>query len=138
LLARGYEIVLTGPNDDAWIRQPFAELLTAPGVRDCTGKTTLPELLALFDSCDAVITHDTGAMHIAGISRAAVIAIFGPTTMRNFLPRRERVTGLWGGERLPCRPCYDGRDFAPCKNNVCVQDVSVAQALAALDGLTNG
>jgi len=135
LLARGYEIVLTGSNDDAWIRQPFAELLTAPGVRDCTGKTTLPELLALFDSCDAVITHDTGAMHIAGISRAAVIAIFGPTTMSNFLPRRERVIGLWGGERLPCRPCYDGRDFAPCKNNVCVQDVSVAQVLARLDAL---
>jgi heptosyltransferase-2 len=135
LLARGYEIVLTGSSDDAWARAPFAELLSAPGMRDGIGKTQLPELLALFDACDAVITHDTGAMHIAGISRADVIAIFGPTAMSNFLPRRERVVGLWGGERLPCRPCYDGRDFAPCKNNVCVQEVSVTQVLAALDAL---
>lgn len=138
LIARGYEVVLTGSNDDAWVRPHFAQQLADPAMRATFGQTTLPELLALFDSCDAVITHDTGAMHIAGISRAAVIAIFGPTTMSNFLPRRERVAGLWGGERLPCRPCYDGREFAPCNNNVCVQDISVAQVLAALETLING
>jgi heptosyltransferase-2 len=137
LLARDHEVVLTGSHDDAWVREPFAELPRSPLLRDSIAQTTLPELLALYDNCDAVITHDTGALHMAAISRASVIAIFGPTTMSNFLPRRERIVGLWGGERLPCRPCYDGRNFAACPRNVCMEDVSVAQVLAALEQLSS-
>jgi heptosyltransferase-2 len=139
LLARGYEVVLTGSKEDAWVREAFGELLnsnatsTKSAVRDCIGRTTLPELLALYDACDAVVTHDTGSLHVAAISRAQVLAIFGPTAMGNFLPRRAGVRGIWGGERLPCRPCYDGRDFAPCPRNVCMEDVTVERVLHELE-----
>jgi len=23
--------------------------------------------------------------------------------------------GIWGGKGFACRPCYDGRNFAPCQ-----------------------
>jgi heptosyltransferase-2 len=137
LLARGCQVVLTGSSGDAWVREHFGGLLQQDGVRDCIGQTSLPELLALYDACDAVITHDTGSLHVAGISRAAIVAIFGPTQMGSFLPRRERVVGLWGGGRLPCRPCYDGRDFAPCPRNVCMEDVTVAQVVAAMEPMVS-
>jgi heptosyltransferase-2 len=138
MLAAGAEVVLTGSEQDAWVRTEFGDLLQDPGLRDCIGKTTLPQLLAVYDACDAVVTHDTGSLHIAAISRARVLAIFGPTTMGNFLPRRVGIQGLWGGERLACRPCYDGREFAACPRNACMEDVSVARVTAELKMLLNG
>jgi heptosyltransferase-2 len=136
LLARGHEVVLTGSAEDGWVRDGFGALLHAQsGVSDLIGRTSLPELVAVYDACDAVVTHDTGSLHIAGISRAAVLAIFGPTNMGNFLPRRERVRGIWGGERLACRPCYDGRDFAACPRNVCMEDVSVERVIAEVEAM---
>lgn len=133
LLRRDYEVVLTGSQEDAWVRAEFGGLLNVDGMRDRIGWTSLPELLALYDNCDAVVTHDTGPMHVAAISKAKVLALFGPTTMGNFLPRREGVRGLWGGERLPCRPCYDGREFAPCPENACIQEITVSRVLGELD-----
>jgi heptosyltransferase II len=135
LLARGYEIVLTGSAEDGWVRAEFAELLNHDGVADWIGRTTLPELIGLYDACDVVVTHDTGSMHVAGISRAKVLAIFGPTQPGNFLPRREGVRGLWGGESLACRPCYDGRDFAPCQWNGCVREITVERVLFNMEAL---
>jgi heptosyltransferase II len=136
LLGRGYEVVLTGSAEDAWVRESFGELLhTQSGVKDLIGRTSLPELVATYDACDAVVTHDTGSLHVAGISKAAVLAIFGPTNMGNFLPRRERVRGVWGGERLACRPCYDGREFAACPRNVCMEDVGVERVVRELEDL---
>ncbi len=131
LLSHGYQVVLTGNSDDAWVRDHFRGL----AVEDWIGRTTLTELLALYDVCDAVVTHDTGCMHVAGISHAAIVALFGPTDPGNFLPRRHGVVGLWGGARLPCRPCYDGRDFAPCSRNGCMEDISPERVLEALDWL---
>jgi heptosyltransferase-2 len=64
-----------------------------------------------------------------------VLAIFGPTTMGNFLPRRAGVKGIWGGERLPCRPCYDGRDFAACPRNACMEETTVPRVMAELQAL---
>jgi heptosyltransferase-2 len=139
LVRRGYEVVLTGSAEDGWVRKDFAELLAGSGggsqVQDWIGRTTLPELVGLYDACDVVVTHDTGCMHVAGISTAKVLAIFGPTEPGSFLPRREGVKALWGGERLACRPCYDGRDFAPCQWNGCVREISVERVVGEMEAL---
>ena len=144
LVQRGYEVVLTGSAEDGWVRKDFRELLAGDGggsgsaVQDWIGRTTLPELVGLYDRCDVVVTHDTGCMHVAGISKAKVLAIFGPTEPGSFLPRREGVKALWGGERLACRPCYDGRDFAPCQWNGCVREISVERVVGEMEALLAG
>lgn len=131
MLARGWEVVLIGGPDDIWVRPFFAEL----GVRDCLGAFTLPQVIAACDQCDAVLSHDTGPLHLAGLSYAPVVGIFGPTDPGNFLPRREYVTGIWGGVNFACRPCYDGRDFAPCKHNGCMYQVTPEMVLREVDTL---
>jgi heptosyltransferase-2 len=131
LIDRGWEVLILGGKDDVWVRPHFEHL----GVTDCLGTFSLPEVIALFDTCDAVISHDTGPLHLAGLSFAAIIGLFGPTDPGNFLPRREYVTGIWGGAGFACRPCYDGRDFAPCKNNGCMQQISPTLVLRELDKL---
>ncbi len=131
LLARGYEVVLAGGPDDAWVAPSFAET----EVVDCIGKLSLVETVSLLDSADVTVSHDTGPLHLAGITRTAIVAIFGPTDPHTFCPQRPGVVALWGGETFACRPCYDGSEFAPCTNNGCVQQVSPAQVIVHVERL---
>lgn len=131
LTARGWEVVLLGGPDDAWVR-PFFEGLA---VTDCIGRLSLPQVISVCDSCDAVVSHDTGPLHLAGLSHAALIGLFGPTDPLYFLPRRDRSVAIWGGNGFACRPCYDGRDFAACTSNDCMREITLGVVLAALDRL---
>lgn len=131
LLARGWEVVLLGGPDDVWVRPHFEQI----DVVDCLGALTLPQVILACDQCDVVISHDTGPLHLAGLSRAAIVGLFGPTDPGNFLPRRELVTGIWGGANFACRPCYDGRDFAPCQHNGCMYQITPELVLLELNGL---
>ena len=106
-----------------------------PRLIDCIGGTTLPQFISLADTCSLVVSHDTGPLHLAGLSHAPVLALFGPTDPGSFLPRRPGVRVLWGGEDLACRPCYDGRDFAPCESNGCMQAITVAAVLGTMDDM---
>ena len=45
------------------------------------------------------------------------------------------VQMLWGGADLACRPCYDGRDYAPCASNLCIQSITVREAHDAVRDL---
>ena len=134
LLHRGCEVVLAGGPDDAWAAQAFTGL----SVKDFIGRLSLVESVALFDSCDLVISHDTGAYHLATLSTAAILALFGPTSPHDFVPDRPAVRVLWGGASLACRPCYDGREFAPCPDNRCMKGISPRDVLEAAEGMLSG
>lgn len=126
LLTHGFEVVLTGGPTDDWVQPLFTHL----PVTDLIARLTLPETLALMNSAEVIITHDTGPLHLAGITHAGIISIFGPTDPRGRLPQRPGTLALWGGEAFPCRPCYDGHSFAPCPSNDCMAQVTPAMVLA--------
>jgi heptosyltransferase-2 len=131
LIGRGWEVVILGGPEDSWVRPHFEGL----EVTDCIGKLSLPEVISACDACDAVITHDTGPLHMAGLSSACLIGIFGPTDPATRVPRRPYAMGIWGGQGFACRPCYDGRDFAPCQFNGCMHQVTPQFVLQELDKL---
>jgi heptosyltransferase II len=131
LLLRGWDVILMGGPDDVWVRPFFAELK----ITDCLGRLTLPQVITACDQCDAVISHDTGPLHLAGLSQTPLVGLFGPTDPSNFLPRREFVTGIWGGVNFACRPCYDGSNFAPCKHNGCMHQVTPELVVREMDSL---
>ncbi len=126
LAQEGCEVVLTGGPDDAWTSSAFETLPVA----DLIGTLSLVETLALLDSAEVTVTHDTGPLHLAGITRTAVVGIFGPTDPRGRLPQVPNAVALWGGEGFACRPCYDGREYAPCRHNGCMEQVTPEMALA--------
>jgi heptosyltransferase-2 len=131
LLNRGWEVVLVGGPEDEWVKPHFKHLV----VTNCIGTLSLPEVVVVFDACDAVVSHDTGPLHLAGLSTASLIGVFGPTDPSTRVPRRSSVVGIWGGQGFACRPCYDGRDFAPCEFNGCMHQVTPDLVLHELDRL---
>ena len=120
LLDQGNEVVLIGGPGDAWIQPLFAGL----GVTDAIGKFSLPETLALLDDAEVLVTHDTGPLHLGGITRVSLVTIFGPTDPRGRLPQRAGTMALWGGEGFACRPCYDAHSYAACPSNDCMAQVT--------------
>lgn len=121
LLQEGHEVVLIGGPDDRWAVESFKAL----PVVNTIGTLSLTETLALLDSGDVFVTHDTGPLHLAGVTGVSIVSLFGPTDAHTRFPRRHGSIAIWGGEGFACRPCYDGRDYASCGNNGCIQQVTV-------------
>jgi heptosyltransferase-2 len=96
---------------------------------------SLPEVLKSCDDCDGVITHDTGPLHLAGLTSTCLIGMFGPTDPATRIPRRPYSVGIWGGQGFACRSCYDGRDFAPCHFNGCMHQITPELVIRELDRL---
>jgi heptosyltransferase-2 len=126
LLAHSIEVILTGGPGDAWVQPLFANL----PVTDLIAQLSLPETLALMESAAVVVTHDTGPLHLAGLTRAGIVTLFGPTDPHGRLPQRPGTLAIWGGEGFACRPCYDGQSFAPCPANDCMAQITPAMVLA--------
>ncbi|MFC5865384.1 glycosyltransferase family 9 protein [Acidicapsa dinghuensis] len=129
LADRNCEVVLLGGPGDEWIRPYFNDITAI----DCIGTLSLPEVVSMCSASDAVVTHDTGPLHLAGLSNACLVGIFGPTDPATRVPRRPYTLGIWGGQGFACRPCYDGREFAPCTFNGCMHQVTPELVLEQID-----
>jgi heptosyltransferase-2 len=85
---------------ESWLRARAPETLAR--VIDLTGRTSVSGLVGVTERCRAVVSNDSGAMHVAAAVGRPVIAIFGPTD--------ERSTRPVGGHAVLtapvfCRPC---------------------------------
>lgn len=133
LLADGHRVTLVGDAADAWVRPVFAGI----DVRDEIGAHAIGGTLAILAAARLVITHDTGPLHLAALVRAPILGLFGPTMPTQFMPPQPAAEVIWGGATLACRPCYDGREFAACASNLCMQDIPVDAVLRRAQELMN-
>jgi heptosyltransferase II len=137
LIAQGIQVILTGDTSDAWTRPYFGQL----PVIDLTGNTSILDLAALYQAVDLVVTHDSGPLHVAVFAGVSVLALFGPTMPLVFGPKAGLRTTrnanlsrvIWGGESLACRPCYDGKHFSRCTDNVCLRSLSPQRVMANVE-----
>lgn len=97
-------LVFGGPNDQQAGTQIAASL---PGTVNLAGRTTLRELLAALSLCRALVTNDTGPMHVAAALGVTVVVPFGSTSPeltgpgRPGDPRHRLIVG-----EAPCAPCF--------------------------------
>ncbi len=138
LVQSGCEVVLVGGSEDHWVSPSFAGLASRSGplqFADLTGTLDMVSTLALMDSAEVTVTHDTGPLHLAGLTSTAIVTLFGPTDPHGRLPHRANSVALWGGESFACRPCYNGRDYADCDHNGCIREITPAMVVAQVKAL---
>jgi ADP-heptose:LPS heptosyltransferase len=75
---------------------------------DLGGRTDLGGLAEVLAGCDALVTNDTGPMHLAAALGTPVVALEGPADIRQTRPLGARVR-LVGRFDLPCVPCVRNR-----------------------------
>lgn len=86
-----------------WVGKGEA-LPTTHATQDFTNKTDLRQLSALLAHADALVTGDSGPMHLAGGVGTPVVALFGPTSREwGFFPAGARDKILQAP--VSCRPC---------------------------------
>ena len=99
VVARGFAIVYVGTADEADAIEGIRE--AAGTGTSLAGKTTVPELAALLAMSDAMVTLDTGTMHV-GRAAGTPMVVLGPSWQRpiEWLPLGvENVHILRGADR---------------------------------------
>lgn len=105
--------VFLGPREQAWF--PGSRLAraaaAAPDVEIVQGRD-LPEVARLLARCAALVTNDSGLLHLAEATGTPVLAVFGPTVRQfGYFPCLPASAVL--ETDLACRPCSrNGK--APC------------------------
>jgi ADP-heptose:LPS heptosyltransferase len=117
-----------GPNEG----EAVAKIVEQVGSDRCfnlAGRTTLRQLLVIYELAEVLVTNDSGPAHFAALTPIDVVTLFGPENPRLFAARTVRNHVFWAG--IACSPCVsalNGRT-SPCKDNVCMQRIGVDRVL---------
>ncbi len=130
-LDQGFQVKIFGGPTDKWVQPAFKGL----GVEDRIGKSNLWETARELAALDLFVTHDSGPTHLASLSDVPQITLFGPTSALNFAPRGENKLSLSLARPLPCQPCYDGLECAPCADYRCMSSITVEDVVRVAQGL---
>lgn len=122
-------IAITGSSDEHAETERLVAQVDSPRCVSVAGRTSLPELLALYSLADLLITNDSGPAHLASLGPLPALVLFGPETPRQYAPLGPNVKALYAG--FACSPCvsvYNAKR-SPCRNNRCLQAITVDEVL---------
>jgi heptosyltransferase-2 len=115
------QIVLLGSAGDP---EDFREI---PGI-NLIGKTSLDDAIDLIAKAAAVVSNDSGLMHVAAASGRPLVALFGSSSPEHTGPQSPSAKVLW--LRLECSPCY--KPECPLGHFRCMRELAVEQVLEAV------
>ncbi|GBE03902.1 lipopolysaccharide heptosyltransferase 1 [bacterium BMS3Abin09] len=133
-----FPCVIAGTKGDRKISKKIIDSINKGGhkknwkntIIDLCGKTDLKELTALLAGAEAVVSNDSGPMHIAAALNKPVVAIFGPTD-----PVKTGPYGWQTNKKLTviktlvsCGPCRNKN----CADLICMEKISSNKVMKAL------
>lgn len=90
---------------------------------DLTNKTTLEEVIDLFNVSKILVTNDSGPAHFASLTGIYNIVFFGPETPKLYGPLGDKGISVYSD--FSCSPClnaYNHRETS-CKDNLCLKTI---------------
>jgi heptosyltransferase-2 len=132
-------VLLLGSAKDAEVCAQIASTVNAvqPGIcHDLAGRTSLQDAIALVAKARAMVSNDSGLMHVAAALGVPQVAIFGSSSPLHTPPLSPLAQVVWLKSEasyqppLDCAPCF-ARE-CPLGHTRCLGDVTVAMVLARL------
>ena len=131
-LAQGWQLALYGSSKD---REVTSEIYERCGkhtaCRDLAGRTELAEAVDLLSLSRAVVSNDSGLMHIASALRRPVLVVYGATSPE-FTPPLSPLAETMASD-IDCAPCF-ARE-CPLGHHRCMREAMPEQLAVKLDGL---
>ncbi|TFW10132.1 lipopolysaccharide heptosyltransferase II [Oxalobacteraceae bacterium OM1] len=111
------QIVLLGSAKDAPVCDQIVDQVR--GVRNLAGATSLDEAVALIARADAVVSNDSGLLHVASALNRPIIALYGPTDPNHAPPFSDVARSFYLA--LECAPCRQRE--CPLGHHRCMRDM---------------
>jgi len=133
-LETGGQVWLFGSGKDRSVTDEIVGQLDTPLQQRChnlAGQTSLAQAIDLLSVVDAVVSNDSGLMHIAAALHRPVVAVYGSTSPGFTPPLTDRVELLFTD--IDCRPCF--QRSCPLGHKRCLTELSPARVIEALQRL---
>jgi len=126
------QIILLGSKSDYSLAQEItSQAQQASNIHNWCGNTSLDEAIALIGMSKAVVSNDSGLMHIAAALQTPQVAIFGSSDPAHTPPLSDKAKVIW--LNMPCSPCH--KRICPLGHLRCLKDILPQQVLATLNTL---
>jgi heptosyltransferase-2 len=129
-LDQGWEVWLFGSGKDVEVTQQI-DALTGHRCLDLGGKTSLGEAIDLMSLARAVVTNDSGLMHVAAALGLPQLSLFGSSDPHHTPPMSAKADTLY--LNLSCSPCFQRE--CPLGHFKCMRDMKPEMAIRHLEGL---
>jgi lipopolysaccharide heptosyltransferase II len=124
ILESGFRLAIIGSEAEQDLARTIRNE-AAVEILDATGRLSLLASAELIGRAAAVVTNDSGPLHLASAMNTPTVAVFGPTVPAfGFGPLSSR-SAVAGIDSLACRPCHrHGPRRCPLGHWRCMRDLS--------------
>jgi len=129
LVAEGFQVWLLGSSKDREAAEQIAG--GSERIYNLCGRTELVDAVDLIALCDAVVSNDSGLMHVAAAVGTPLVALYGSSTPDYTPPLTDRAEVLYLG--LDCSPCF--KRNCPLGHINCLENIGAEQVMTALQRL---
>ncbi|MBY0544187.1 MAG: lipopolysaccharide heptosyltransferase II [Gammaproteobacteria bacterium] len=127
-LAKGGQVCLFGSKNDFAVCEDINKA-TNGQCTNLAGKTSLAEAIDLLSEAEAVVSNDSGLMHIAAALDRPLVAIYGSSDPRFTPPLSDKVQIVRLG--LSCSPCF--KRECPLTHLNCLKQLPPERVQTALE-----
>tara|TARA_R100000306_G_scaffold25596_2_gene29307 strand:- start:656691 stop:657761 length:1071 start_codon:yes stop_codon:yes gene_type:complete len=129
---KGWHVVLMGSAKDQAVTGEIAALTGNEACHDLAGKTSLDQAIDLLSQATAVVSNDSGLMHIAAALHRPLVAVYGSTSADFTPPLSDQVAIL--NTDIDCRPCFQRE--CPLQHKRCLTELEPSRVIKALERLS--
>src|SRR6185369_11347051 len=128
--------VLLGSGKEAELCQEISHEAGEARCLNLAGKTPLLQAFALIAAAKAVVSNDSGLMHVAAAFGVPQVAVFGSSSPLHTPPLSESAKVIWLKDDpayqppLDCSPCFERE--CPLGHTRCLYDVTPERVGALL------
>ncbi len=129
-------VLLLGSAKDAEVCEEIVQGAPAGRCRNLAGRTSLAEAFALIAGARAMVSNDSGLMHVAAAFGRPQVAVFGSSSPSHTPPLNDAAKVIWLKDAptcqppLDCAPCFERE--CPLGHHRCLVDLAPARVLEAL------
>lgn len=135
LASLGGKVILTASNDEKEkaMNEKIAKLANSKNVVDFSGKVSLKGLGALIKKANLLVCVDSVPLHLASALKSPVLALFGPTSEKNWAPWKNPYARVFV-KNHPCRPCYMP-GCGGCGISDCLESMTASEVIKEIESL---
>ena len=128
-----YYVILTGVKSDLPDILTICNVVSNGRCINLATKTTIKELINLYNIADILVSNDSGPPHFASLTKIRIIVLFGPETPVMYAPLSSNLEVVY--MNLACSPCVSAFSHRKsiCKNNLCLKLITVDDIFARVN-----